>query len=53
MEKTHKGKEKKDSFWKKRPKNKNEKTAAPSEKGKKGKPKMKMTIPSRKAGKKK
>jgi hypothetical protein len=52
MFKKQEGKEKKDSFWKKTDSDKNKKKNKTRKKGKKEKPKVSMTIPSKRGGKK-
>ena len=55
MFKKQEGKEKRESFWKKTDSDKDKKKNKPRKKGKKGKkekPKVNMTIPSKKGGKK-
>ena len=47
------GKEKKESFWKKTDSDKNKKKNKPRKRGKKEKPKVNMTIPSKRGGSKK
>lgn len=52
MFKKHERKEKKESFWKKTNSDKDKKKNKPRKRGKKEKPKVNMTIPSKKGGKK-
>jgi len=52
MFKKAEGKEKRESFWKKTNSDKDKKKNKPRKKGKKEKPKVNMTIPSKRGGKK-
>jgi len=52
MFKKQEGKEKKESFWKKTDSDKDKKKNKPRKRGKKEKPKVNMTIPSKRGGKK-
>ena len=52
MDMKREGKDKKESFWKKTDSEKNKKKNKPRKRGKKEKPKVNMTIPSKKGGKK-